>query len=33
VGDGLFLHALLGSGDTPLDARVKDAVRTLLDQA
>ncbi len=29
VGDGLFLHALLGGGDAPLDARVKDAVQNL----
>ncbi len=30
VGDGLFLHALLGGGDPALDGRVKDAVRDLV---
>jgi len=33
VGDGLFLHALLGGGDPDLDAQVKDTVRGMLDRA
>lgn len=32
VGDGLFLHALLGAGEADLDAQVKDVVHRLVDR-